>query len=165
MEPLFCGISTPPINKCDAENNSIWKTIKALAIQKCEMVVPISSQLPESLTRKKKFNVITSVVDSTRRNNEKGGSSNDLDRSDSTEESRKNGTKILNSSNPPIKNGSKTVVNLYTDSIVNEEIDAIFPVPKKAILRKKRKKLAILISLDVSFLGDVETVSLEVSYF
>ena len=80
-------------------------------MQKCDIVVPISSQEPESRTKKKKFNVITSVVDKTRRKRENGGSSRHLDKSDRAEESKKKGIKILKMRRAPIRNGSKTVVN------------------------------------------------------
>jgi hypothetical protein len=126
--------------------------MKALAIQKCEIVVPISSQLPESRTRKKKLRVITSVVERTSKNRENGGSSKHRDRRDRAEESKKNGIKILKRRREPIKNGSNTVVNRYTDSIEKDDIDAKFPVPKKAILTKNKKKLATRISVEVNIL-------------
>ena len=80
-------------------------------MQKCDIVVPISSQDPESRTKKKKFKVITSVVERTRRKSEKGGNSKHLDKSERADDSKKNGIKILKMRRAPIRNGSKTVVN------------------------------------------------------
>jgi hypothetical protein len=45
-------------------------------------------------------------------------------------------------------NGSKMVIKRYTLSIEKEEMDAIFPVPKKAMLINIKKKLAIRTSED-----------------
>jgi hypothetical protein len=128
--------------------SNIWNIINALAIEKWDMLVPISIQLPESLTRKKKLSVIISVVDSTSKNSENGFNSKHLDNNDSIEDRRKNGTNILNIRRAPIRKGLNIVVNLYTDSIENDAIDAIFPVPKNPILINIKKKLATLISSD-----------------
>ncbi len=75
------------------------------------MVVPISNQLPESRTRKKKFKVITSVVDRTRRKREKGGSSKHRESNERADDNKKNGIKILKTRSAPIRKGLKTVVN------------------------------------------------------
>ena len=94
-----------------------------------------------------------SVVDSTNKNNENGGSSKQRDSKDKTDESRKNGINSLRTIKAAIKKGSKTVVNRYTDDMVNDEILAMFPVPKNAMLMKIRKKLAMRISLDFKVRG------------
>lgn len=99
--------------------------MKELDITKCEIVVPISSQLPESVTKKKKFSVIISVVESTNKNNENGGSSRHLERSDNVEDNKKKGISILRMIRAAIRNGLNKVVNLYTEEIVNDARDAI----------------------------------------
>jgi len=47
--------------------------MKALAMTKWLMDVPMSSQLPSSRTRKKKLSVMTSVAESTSTNSDEGG--------------------------------------------------------------------------------------------
>ncbi len=53
--------------------------------------MPISNQLPESRTRKKKFKVMMSVVERMRRNRENGASSRHRESNERTDERRKNG--------------------------------------------------------------------------
>ena len=87
---------------------------------------------------------MTSVVDKTSKNSENWGSSRHRDSKENIEESKKNGISIFNINRAPIKYGLNIVVNLYTEDIVKEEIDAIFPVPKNARLINIIKKLDIL---------------------
>ena len=61
------------------------------------------------------------------------------------------GTRILKISNAPMRNGSKTGTRRYTDSKENEEIEAIFPVPKNPICNKTKKKSAIRASERANF--------------
>ena len=96
-----------------------------------------------------------SVVDNTNRNKLNRGKSSDLDNRASTDDSKKNGISIFSTSRDPIKKGSKIVVNLYTESTVKDEIDAILPVPKNATLIKIKKKLATLKSFSLSCLSTI----------
>jgi len=54
-------------------------------------------------------------------------------------------------SNAVIKKGSNRGTSRYTDSSEKEEIDAIFPVPKKPVCNRKKKNKAILASDKASF--------------
>jgi len=93
------------------------------------------------------LSVITSVVARPNRNNEKGGKSKDRPRTRKMDETKKKGIKILMIKRTPMKNGLNTVVNRNTDWRENEAREATLPVPKKATLIKKRKKMAGLASL------------------
>ena len=104
--------------------------------------MPISSQLPVSLTRKKKLRVIISVVDRTRRKRLNGGRDRRRVNRPYVALKRKNGMSILSTRNAPIRKGSKTVVNRYTLSNEKELTEAMFPVPKKARLTKKENPRA-----------------------
>lgn len=53
------------------------------------------------------------------------------------------GTRILNTSNAPMRNGSNTGTRRYTDSSENDEIEAIFPVPKNPVCNNTKKNSAI----------------------
>lgn len=46
-------------------------------------------------------------------------------------------------SNAPIRNGSNSGTRRYTDSSENDEIDAIFPVPKNPVCSSTKKNSAI----------------------
>lgn len=136
--------------------------MNAEAIIKCEIVVPISSQLPLSLTKKKKLSVIMSVVDMTRRKRLKGGNARQRLMTPKMALKRKNGIMILKIMMAPMRKGSKMVVKRYTEEILKLEMDAMFPVPKNETLMKRRKNAAVLKSEDVNFLdsmipSDVET--------
>jgi len=137
------GIYTFPTKKCEKENNAIKNTIRPEEITKCEIDIPISSQLPESLTKKKKLRVITSVIDNTKTNKEKGGRSRLRARIPKIEERMKKGKLILKSKRAPMKKGLKIVTNRVIEATLKLEIDATFPVPKNPRFRKTRKKNAV----------------------
>jgi hypothetical protein len=118
-------------------------------MKKWLIVVPISSQLPLSLTKKKKLRVIISVVEITNKKRLKGGNPNTPLTTPNTPLKRRNGIVIFKTINAPIKKGLKIVVKRYTEEREKELIDAMFPVPKKERLMKKRKKEAIRRSLEV----------------
>jgi hypothetical protein len=61
------------------------------------------------------------------------------------------GTRILNTSNAPMRNGSNTGTSRYTDSKENEEIEAIFPVPKNPVCNNTKKNNAIRASERANF--------------
>ena len=86
--------------------------IKTLEMTKWLMDVPISSQLPSSLTKKKKFKVITSVVARTIINKENGGRFSDLVRTPKIPVINMNGISNLIISKTAIKKGINIVVNL-----------------------------------------------------
>lgn len=94
-----------PTSRCEIEKSTIRNTMKAEAMTKWEIDVPISSQLPESLTRKKKFRVIMSVIDRTSRKSEKVGRSSSCASTPNTADSKKYGILCLKISNAPIAKG------------------------------------------------------------
>ncbi len=61
------------------------------------------------------------------------------------------GTRSLNTSNAPMRKGSNTGTRRYTDSKENEEIEAIFPVPKNPVCNNTKKNSAIRASERVNF--------------
>jgi|SRR5947207_393714 len=61
------------------------------------------------------------------------------------------GTRSLNTSNAPMRKGSNTGTRRYTDSKENEEIEAIFPVPKNPVCKSTKKNSAIRASERFNF--------------
>ena len=57
-------------------------------------------------------------------------------------------------SNAPIRNGSNSGTNRYTESKEKEDTEAIFPVPKKPVCNNTKKNRAIRASERASFLND-----------
>ncbi|EPZ34957.1 hypothetical protein O9G_001687 [Rozella allomycis CSF55] len=117
------------IRRRDSTYSMNKKTMNNPEIINWLIEVPISSQLPLSLTMKKNIKVITSTELITIRNKQNGGRDNFFEINESMEDIKKKGIRILKETRVPIINGLNTVVSRL----------AIFPVPKKATLIKNMK--------------------------
>ena len=80
------------------------------------------------------------MADSTSTNRHDGGKPTRRVSTPNTAARKKNGSVILRINNPPIRNGSNTVVRRYTDATEKLATLAMLPVPKYATLMKNRKK-------------------------
>jgi hypothetical protein len=97
-------------------------------MQKWLILVPMSSQLPSSLTIQKKLIVMTSPIAMTIMNRALGATPNCLFSIPRLAERTAKGTKILNMSSAPCDQGSNTGTSRETASSEKEDIEAMLPV-------------------------------------
>ena len=117
------------------------------------IVMPISNQLPESRTRKKKLIPIKSErMRDSRRLGTKGWQRRQV-MTLYEQLTKTKGMAILKMRRPPMTNGENTVRKQYTLRTSNELILAMFPMPKKESRPKKRQNVIRLTSSTENLYG------------
>lgn len=142
--------STPLTNKADTPSKAATKTLSRLAIAKCDIVLPISSHEPSSLTTQKKYKVKMSLMAMTTMNNADGATPIRRFKMPRFAETSANGIMSWRMSRAPCEKGSKMGISRVTLWRLNDDIEATLPVEKKADWRKTKKKRATRASASVS---------------
>lgn len=117
-------------------------THNKFAIAKWVMVDPISNQEPSSLTTQKKYSVSKSLMAMATMNRADGATPNRMLRTPRLADSKANGIISLRMSSAPWENGLNTGMRRQTLSRLNDEMEAMFPMLKKADCRRTKKKRA-----------------------
>ncbi len=124
--------STPAMNSSLIPSKLATNMHSKLAMQKWLIVDPISNQDPSSLTTQKKCRVRKSLMAITTMKSADGATPSLLFRIPRLAEIRAKGIISFKISKAPWENGSNIGISLETLSRLKAEIDATFPVLKKA---------------------------------